>query len=125
MRSEYPVIVMSRTPGYMRGACESTTAFAGEPAHDAFEAARVLFVEASALLRIDVEYRDERAMRVHHRNDDLRLGTSVTADVTRELGHVRDDDRASFRCGGATNAAAECNLQAAQRPLVRAHSKQV
>src|SRR5512133_99504 len=73
MRSEYPVIVMSRTPGYTSRTRESTAAFPGKPSHDTLEALRVVLIKRSSLLRIDVQHRDERAARIDHWDDDLRL----------------------------------------------------
>src|SRR6476646_4353676 len=125
MRSEYPVIVMSRTPGYMRRADESTTTFARKPSHNALEPARVFVIEPATLVRIDVEHGDERALRVQHGNDDLRLCARITSDVTGKLCDIRNDDRASFRSRRSANAATKSDVQAAERALIRSNSKQI
>ena len=69
----------------------------------------------AALVGIDVEHGDERALRVEYRNDDLRLGARITADVPRKLCDVRHDDRASFRCRRSAHAAPKLDVEAARR----------
>src|SRR5215467_4832113 len=125
MRSEYPVRLMGRTPAYTPGARASTATNAGEPRQEALEAGGILLIERGRFRGIDVEDGDERPLRVEHRNDDLGSCARIAGDVTGKASDVGYDEASPLLGGDAADTTTECDIQTAERPLIRPDAQQI
>src|SRR5436305_632380 len=85
----------------------------------------ILIVERVHPIRVDGEHRDQLAVGPEHRHDDLRLRIRIARNVAGERTHVGDDDRLAPLRRRAADAAAEFDLQAADRADVRADDEAI
>src|SRR5262249_30810915 len=90
-----------------------------DPLDDLAEGPLVGGAEGVPMLAVDIQDQGHLTPP-DQRDDDLGAGEGAAGDVTGELVHVRDEDRAALPSRSAANAAVERDPRAGDRPLERA-----